>query len=101
MDIKDFKAPRTHDKEIMRVFLQAGFWKTELQILNKCRMSFKAIYVSDICNGSSMEIEQQYWEGNWNGLSSQYQWPQTIDPTTAEWQVRQQSLTKALELGCN
>jgi len=64
-------------------------------------MSLKAIYMSDICNGNGMEIEQRYWEGNWMGLSLQYQWTSTTNPITTEWHVWQQGLTKGLALGCN
>jgi len=62
-DLPDLVPQRIHDRELMAIFLQAGFCMEELAMLNHCQMFLNVIFLSDICNGLGTTINNQFWEG--------------------------------------
>jgi len=62
-DLMDITPRRQQDRELMHIFARGGYCDAELALLNCCRMYLKVIWLSDICNGSSTEIEHQFWTG--------------------------------------
>jgi len=98
-DIYDFQPNQRSDREIMHIFLSAGFRTDELATLNRCRMYLRVIFLSDICNGTGTAVDNQFWVGEKPSSLYQYNWPQTPKPTQREWTLWQRALTVGLNLG--
>jgi len=98
-DIPDLLPLQEHDKELMQIFAEQGNWAADLATLNKCCMYLHAIFLSDICNASSTEIELNMWSGAVVADTHNYHWPQTTRPTLGEWSLWQRSLQQSLNLG--
>jgi len=64
-------------------------------------MFLHSIFLSDICDGSGMTIENHSWEGAKPSSTHKYHWPQTSKPTGREWTLWQKALTQSLNLGRN
>jgi len=72
MDIEDFETPRKQDREIMKIFLQAGVAGQDLICMNRCHMYLQAIFLLDICNGTGTAIDPRMRDGQAQ-CDSQYQ----------------------------
>jgi len=95
--ISSFAAPRKGDCKIMQKIIQAGYKKQDLQIINRCRMWLRAIFLSNIYNGFRNKIQTNCWEGS-EPVNSAHKWLQMEKPTQAEWTLWQRALTAALHL---
>jgi len=98
-DIKDFSLPWERDQMIMEVFLCTGYRSSELATLNQCRMYLQVVFLSDICNGHGMAIENQFWTGKAISDKHHYCWPWSHKPTQGEWALWQLALMRSLHLG--
>ncbi len=95
-DLPLIQPRRLHDIEIMRVFTNYGYRGQDLSDLNRCRMSLHAIWLSDICDGTGMEVLADYWAGT-QPTHSSYQWPPT-HARSSDWKKWQQALHTCLGL---
>jgi len=83
----------------MEVFLRTGYRSLELATLNQCRMYLQVVFLSDICNGHGMAIENQFWTGKAISDKHHYCWPWSHKPTQGEWALWQLALMHSLHLG--
>jgi len=97
-DIPDFQTPREGDKEIMRVFLRAGFGTEEIASLNRCRMYSRVIFTSDICTGAGDQVDPRWLHGQISNNHACYTWPRTGMPTTGEWALWHRAIQVAYNL---
>jgi len=68
---------------IMRAFLQHGYWKPEnLCSLNWCCTFLHAFWLSDICTSMGDSIDSQIWHAHSPCLSN-WNWPQQMPPSAA------------------
>jgi hypothetical protein len=78
-------------------FIDAGYRKLDLKILNFMQMSLRAVTVADIASSTGETINHLSWElEQGNGLRKQYDWPR--DPpsfTTTQIALWQSALTTA------
>jgi len=89
------------DIELMRVFLQHGYWKPEeLCSLNHCCTFLHAFWLSDICTGAGDSIDSQIWYSH-SPCQSIWNWPQKMPPLEADWRLWQLALCLALHLSHN
>jgi len=98
-DIYDFPERRGKDQSLMDLFLSAGYRENELATLNQCRLHLKVIFLSDICNAQGTAIETQFWTGSGQADWHSFSWPRAHKPTSKEWLLWQQALSKGLNLG--
>ena len=98
MNIPETAPYHQHNKELMTIFAQRGFHKAELALMKRCHMFLHVIMLSDICNGTGMGIEQQYWTGDMVVEIYQFQWPKMVKPTPQEWVFWQCDLQLSLDL---
>jgi hypothetical protein len=81
----------------MQGFIDAGYRKLDLNILNFMRMSLQAVTVADIASSTGETINHISWElKQGNGLREHYDWPR--DPpsfTTTQIRLWQSALKKA------
>ena len=81
----------------MQGFIDAGYRKNQLKILNFMRMSLRAISVADIAASSGLTINHLAWELlQGNSLREHYDWPR--DPPSfskPQKELWKQALTKA------
>ena len=88
---------RQNDQYIMQGFINAGYRKLDLKILNFMRMSLRAVTVADIASSSGYTINHLSWElKQGNGLREHYDWPR--DPpsfTTSQVKLWKSALTAA------
>jgi len=47
----------------MQIFLSVGYQEVEQVTLNHCWLNLHVIFLSDICNGTDMAIDNQFWSG--------------------------------------
>jgi hypothetical protein len=67
---------RQKDQYIMQGFINAGYRKQDLKILNFMRMSIRAISVADIASATGKTINHLSWELlQGNSLREHYDWP--------------------------
>jgi len=88
-----------HNKELMTIYAQKGFWEVDLALLNRCCMYLHVILFLDVCNGTRMGIKWQYWAGS-TVLAKIYpfQWPTMVKPTPGECAFWQHSLQLSFDL---
>jgi hypothetical protein len=88
------------DAFLMRLFIQHGFRKTDLRLLNECRMYLQVVCLSDIVDMSGSRIESWAWEGLSPSCcygTTDYEWPRSPPSLSrAHWNLWQQALTTAL-----
>jgi len=77
---------RQKDVELMKLFIQMGYWNMELQMLNRCRLYMRVIYLLDICNAGGTKLEQYLWNQP-TIAKSPYHWPVIPKPTATEWRL--------------
>jgi len=82
----------------MQLFIQHGYWKNELECLNRCWMYIYTIYISDICTATGDALEQFWWK-NLILITSPYKWPVIPKPTTSKWSTWQCTLQQTILLG--
>jgi len=97
-DQPQLEPQRERDTEIMRLFIQQGYRKNELEVLNQCRMYIHAIFLSDICTATGDALEQSMWQQP-APITSKYEWPMTPQLTPGEWNTWQRALQQTLSLG--
>jgi hypothetical protein len=68
----------------MEAFIDKKIPKQELIVLNNCRIYFKVIYLSEICDAESTEIRPMYLhystEEKNNGSELKWKWPEQAKP---------------------
>ena len=75
-DITFMKIERNNDKFLMQEFIDAGIDRNDLKLINRIRMSIKAITISDISTADGKNISYNAWNGiESNGLQNQLDWP--------------------------
>ncbi len=79
----DLTLPCQNDVELMRLFIRAGYRKTELNTLNQCRMYLQVVFLSDICEATGYKMEQYLWKQP-HVTESVFRWPKIHKPTTSE-----------------
>jgi len=97
-DIPDFTVPRAGDKELMRVFVTAGFCNEEIASLNRCRLFCHVIFISDICTGAGEKVDSRWLQGKESNTYEHYSWPRTGKPTAGEWSLWTRAIYKALNM---
>ena len=95
LDIKDnfhfIKLLRQHDDYIMLQFIEQGYRKKELSILNHMRMSIHAISLSDITTLDGLMVSQNaFLLLSSNSLREGYDWP----PSPPKFSNQQKQLWK-------
>jgi len=101
MDIQDIGPLKQNDKELMKIFIQAGFRGTDLQVLNQCRMYLQVTYLSEICSRLGIAIDKNWWDGQGTPLHTNYVWPRVHKPIQSEWNIWCQALQTSLNLWAN
>jgi len=90
--------PRQGDLKIMRLFLQHGYCTPDaFMSLNHCQMHLHAFWLSDLCIGLGGLIDPGMWESHLP-CQSPWQWPKSILPSQADWQMWQLMLNNSLHL---
>ena len=86
-NIQQFQFLRQSDRFIMLSFIEQGYRKAELSILNHMQMSIKAISLADIVTSNGFKISQNaFLLLSSNGLREQFDWPNS-PPTFTKKQV--------------
>jgi len=96
----DYSLPRQQDVELMQLFIRAGYWTTDLNTLNRCRMYSRVIFLSDICEAMGNKMEQYLWKQP-QVTESVFHWPTIPKPTPTEWRLWQQAIQRATSIGQN
>ncbi len=89
--------PQVWDTELMRIFINAGYHKTDLVTLNKCRIYLGVMFLLEICTASGSVLEQHLWTMPCK-THSLHDWPAKQKPTPREWQFWQWTLQSTLSL---
>jgi len=63
MNLPDIKPAWNNDKEVMQLFLQAGFQDQDLQWLKHCCLFLQEFDLLDICTGGGTMIDHKCFEG--------------------------------------
>ncbi len=96
----DYKPQQQGDVELMQLFIQAGYWKTELNTLNRLRLYLRVVYLSEICTAGGMHLKQHMWNQP-TQQESPHQWLAIPKPMPTEWRLWQQALQKLISLSRN
>ena len=88
IDYDTLPLPRRHDASLVAMFVRGGYSNERLQALNRCRISHKLIFLSDISTACGRFIDPEYilppsQESVRNRISS-YIFP-TCKPSRADW----------------
>jgi hypothetical protein len=88
---------RQKDQYIMQGFINVGYRKQDLKILNFMRMSIRAVSVADIASATGKMISHLSWELlQGNSLREHYDWPRDPPPfTSTQKKLWKTALTKA------
>jgi hypothetical protein len=95
--VADLALDREHDQFIIGAFQQAGYNGKTLGRLNRCRVFLQATTVSDISTGCGKFVAQAAWTGRVDTTRMRkYNWPDQGKPTSSDWTIWQEAVTKAL-----
>jgi hypothetical protein len=90
----------TKDAFLMSLFIQHGYRKTDLRMLNECLMFLRVVCVSDVVNMAGCRIESWAWNGTPPTVPygvTDYSWPRSqVSLSAAHWVIWQQALTSTL-----
>ena len=91
---------RANDVFIMELFARAGYSRTQLGALNRCRMYLRATTLADITDGAGRAITPRAWAGELD-LSNphDFEWPPQPSLPTKTWKLWREALQTALQLG--
>jgi hypothetical protein len=78
----------------MKVFVDEGLSKEELNQLNKCRLFLRAFQLSDIADGSGLCITDDAWQGRANDMFHKLTWRLQGNPTRNAWDIWRRMLKK-------
>jgi len=53
----DYQIPCHKDVELMRLFIWIGYITAELNMLNRCRLYMRVVFLFDICNAAGTNLE--------------------------------------------
>ena len=102
--LPSLRAPRTNDRCIMEVFLQASFSPKELRILNVCRLWCRCIYVSDLVSGDGkylLPIAPRVPTTQPPTVHTHINWPKSGRPSQHFWTQWKTALNRSLVLPHN
>ena len=84
---------RTHDQFLMTAFINNGYRKKHLQILNECRKVLQVNTLSEITSADGAYLESWAWTGSGDHVSlNDYQWPRPAPLQQRHWQIWQQAV---------
>ena len=99
LDLETIPFRRENDHYIMEQFIAAGGIKSQLKVLNRCRLFLKVISWADICDASGQTIVEQAWIGKELAESrSNLSWPIQGIPNNKGWTLWRTFLRKSLKL---
>ena len=99
LDLETIPLRRENDHYIMEQFIAAGATKSQLKVLNRCRLFLKVISWADICDASGQTIVEQAWIGKELAESrSNLSWPIQGIPNSKGWTLWRSFLRKSLKL---
>jgi hypothetical protein len=95
----DFVLSRANDQLLIPLFHEQGIRDDQLQRLNRCRLFFQVLTISDITTGCGGKITK----AGWNGIrdktrTSSYQWSSQGTPSVQDWVLWRTSWTEVLRL---
>jgi hypothetical protein len=93
-DASQLLANTTDDEFLMPRFIRYGYCKTELRLLNECRMFLQVVTLSDILSMNGTTIKDWAWTGSTaRPYSTPLQWPRSPDRLSAlHWATWQRAL---------
>ena len=84
---------RPQDQFLMAAFIDNGYRKTQLQILNECRKVLQVNTLSEITSADGAYLEHWAWTGTSNQEPlNDYQWPRPAPLKPRHWQIWQQAV---------
>ena len=86
---------RNHDAFLMQAFTSQGYQKSQLTLLNLCRLFCHALQLSDISSGDSQHILPTSWNGYPNDSSGcEFEWPCHGRPSKTAWDLWRAAVQK-------
>ena len=83
----------TNDRSLMEVFCSSGMPQEDLIRLNRCRLFFQVVTVSDISDGSGTIIAQKWFQRKRDIYhQTRHHWPEQGPPTRQDWELWDSSL---------
>ena len=82
----------------MEEFLKEGLEENDLSELNRCILSPKATYLSEIITRDGKSISVMAWNGTKNNSISRYEWPTQSKPNQKIWGKWQAALHSTYRL---
>ena len=99
LTLEEIPTRRTNDRFIMESFIAKGAKKSQLKLLNRCRLYLKVITLADICDASGTIITPQAWNGTQMEESrSTIVWPNQGKPDGKSWTLWRSFPRKTLNL---
>jgi hypothetical protein len=85
---------REQDQFLIKAFAAAGFRRSSLVTLNRCRLFLQAVTLADITTGSGNAITTWAWEGQVppSPMNTSWDWPVQGRPTPQQWKLWQRAL---------
>ena len=89
---------RSGDVFLMEEFVEQGYTKSELMILNRCRIFLQVMTLADVMTGSGDSFTEHYLCIREPTPRNTYQWPRQEEPTTAMKKFWKKALRKTFDL---
>ncbi len=84
---------RKHDVFLMTQFAAYGYRKSDLNLLNLCRLYCHATRLSDITTGDGCRIHPMSWNGySTDSAGTEYEWPLHGSPNNQAWNLWRSAL---------
>jgi hypothetical protein len=83
---------RRYDQFLMQAFLENGYGKKQLKLLNLCRVWARVTTLSDITTGDGRHLQNQFRQGIGQSLRHQKQWPTAAAPDNHCWALWRRAL---------
>ena len=85
---------RAGDVALMTFFIESGYTKRDLVLLNQCRIYHQLFFLSDIATADGRRIEEIYKTSERNtARQSQWKWPRQGKPAKTTWTLWRNALS--------